>query len=356
MNMKPIENKAYFDGLETEYNSLYSLALKFSEELRKQLIELLEQNEISLAFPIESRVKSWNSLSGKVEAKSVSIENIKDMYDFVGLRIILLFRRDLLNVCRILGSNFNVIEHEDTQMRLRENEFGYLSFHYIIELPETWLAIPTFSLFKDFKAEIQVRTAAQHIWASASHKLQYKKESNVPVSIRRSINRVSAILEIVDLEIERVLIERSEYIKDVDIKEESIGLNVDLLKQIIDSYMPKENWKENEPYAELLEDLLHFGIDNSSKLISLLEKRLDDGLRLDLERVEDFRAHPDPSMASPERIAKGVFYTQVGLIRRMLSLEFPDLWKTYGPAVSLRRKGIKSKLPRISVEKPSEGP
>lgn len=349
--MKSMKNKTYLKDLETEYNSLYSLALKFSEELKKQLIELLEQNDISLAFPIESRVKSWNSLLGKIEAKLVNIENVRDMNDLIGLRIILLFRRDLLNVCLIIGSIFNIIEHEDTQMRLRENEFGYLSFHYIIELPETWLAIPTFSLFRDFKAEIQVRTAAQHIWASTSHKLQYKKESNVPVSIRRSIHRVSALLETVDLEIERVLVERSEYVKEVDIKKESIGLNVDLLKQIINSYMPNENWSEDEPYAELLGDLLHFGIDNSSQLISLIEKRLEDSLRLDSERVEEFRANPAPSIASPERIAKGVFYTQVGLIRMMFSLEFPGAWKAYSSDVTLRRKGIKSKLPGKSLIK-----
>jgi ppGpp synthetase/RelA/SpoT-type nucleotidyltranferase len=60
--------------------------------------------------------------------------------------------------------------------------------------------------------ELQLRTLAQHIWAVASHKLQYKREASVPVPIRRSINRVSALLEMVDLEFDRVLLEREQYV------------------------------------------------------------------------------------------------------------------------------------------------
>lgn len=55
------------------------------------------------------------------------------------------------------------------------------------------------------KAEVQVRTVTQHVWAAASHVLQYKQEASVPLPVRRSIYRVSALLETVDLEFERVL-------------------------------------------------------------------------------------------------------------------------------------------------------
>ena len=90
----------------------------------------------------------------------------------------------------------------------------YQSLHYIIRIPKHWLKVSTFADLGELKAEIQLRTLAQHIWAATSHKLQYKHEDSVPPPIRRSIYRVSALLETVDLEFERVLAERGTYIEE----------------------------------------------------------------------------------------------------------------------------------------------
>src|SRR5690606_25945786 len=102
---------------------------------------------------------------------------------------------------------------------------------------------------------------AQHTWAVASPKLQYKHEEGVPPPIRRTIHRVSALLETVDLEFERVLEERGSYIAaaadNVDLGE---LLNVDLLKATLSEILPEKNRVDNEPYADLLVDLLKFKV------------------------------------------------------------------------------------------------
>ena len=81
-------------------------------------------------------------------------------------------------------------------------------------MPDDWLNVPTFREFKGLRAELQIRTLAQQLWAAASHKLQYKRESSVPYPIRRSIHRVAALLETVDLELERVLSERDPHLSN----------------------------------------------------------------------------------------------------------------------------------------------
>jgi putative GTP pyrophosphokinase len=54
--------------------------------------------------------------------------------------------------------------------------------------------------YKDLFAEIQVRTVVQHAWATVSHSLQYKREADVPIPLRRRLARVSALLELADME------------------------------------------------------------------------------------------------------------------------------------------------------------
>src|ERR1700690_3888715 len=91
----------------------------------------------------------------------------------------------------------------------------------------------------NLRAEIQVRTTAQHIWAEASQTLLYKNEKAVPQTLKRAIYRVSALLETVDLEFERVLSDRDDYKAEVAqtaLAEET--LDVDTLQQVLGESWP----------------------------------------------------------------------------------------------------------------------
>lgn len=99
------------------------------------------------------------------------------------------------------------------------------------------LSVPSLNTLGGLAAEIQVRTMAQHIWAASSHVLQHKNESNVPLPVSRSIHRVSALLETVDFELERVLIDRERYSAEINLSSEE-PLNVDSLRKLLDSLLP----------------------------------------------------------------------------------------------------------------------
>jgi ppGpp synthetase/RelA/SpoT-type nucleotidyltranferase len=105
---------------------------------------------------------------------------MKELKDLVGLRLMRVFKRDVARVCDLVSETFTVVSQEDTAQRLGEAEIGYQSLHYVIKLPEKWLSVPSFKGLDDLQAELQVRTVAQHIWAAASHILQYKQEASVP--------------------------------------------------------------------------------------------------------------------------------------------------------------------------------
>lgn len=320
------------DQLQVEYEENYPLYVKLCSELVTQLNELIIEEKINTAFPIESRVKTIKSIFDKCNRKNLCPSELGEISDIIGLRIILLFKRDLDKVCEILEKNFAIIKKEDIQQRLSTDQFGYGSIHYELKPPETWLSVPTLRRLQGIQAEVQVRTASQHIWASTSHILQYKRDSDVPIPIRRSINRAAALLEIVDLEFERVLHEREDYIEHID-KDKTINLNTDSLRDLLDKILPEENKSTQENYAELLEDLRYFDINIGSDLEDIISRNWnivknieDEQVSLNQKRLEDGKSVKG---TSEKRTKKNVYFKHVGLVRTALDAEFEDAFREY---------------------------
>ncbi len=190
----------------------YELMRPLGERLRKVLCKQIERltasHILALAVPIESRVKTWDSIREKIARRSLSLSSVDKLRDFVGLRLVLLFKRDLVQIDDLLMRVFDVVEKTESADKLTNSQFGYQSVHYVVKLPtrKSHESVPDRLLM----AEIQVRTLAQHLWAAASHQLLYKREESVPRSSKRMFHRVSALLETVDLELEQVLIRHEE--------------------------------------------------------------------------------------------------------------------------------------------------
>ncbi|MEZ8795278.1 GTP pyrophosphokinase family protein [Vibrio cyclitrophicus 1F53] len=306
--------------LKVDYDRQKLQATRFISVAIEQLKQLFEINTITLGTPIESRVKSFASIEEKLQRKSKEIISVSELSDFVGIRVIVLFKSDIEKVCHLVKDNLKVIESEDVAERLEADQFGYQSTHYTVKLPDEWLALPTLSDLAHLSAEIQIRTLSQHIWAVASHKLQYKQENNVPIPLRRSINRVSALLETVDLEFERVLAERESYkLDDLKKVDDDSGFNVDILENILDKSLPPENKHDNhENYSEIFEQLVRNGINSVSKLEEVIESQIGELLEEDKVRTRDIINGDFDEAEEVERAQRGVFFTHVGLIRGCL--------------------------------------
>lgn len=312
--------------LQTEYSATSLISTKVVRCLLEQITALIERAGVTLGVPIESRVKTWGSIKDKIERHSMAIGSLDEIQDISGVRIILLFRNDLQVMDGLIKEHLDVINHEDTSGRLDHDQFGYQSNHYSVKIPDSWSKIPSYADLAGKTAEIQVRTVAQHIWAAASHKLQYKREDSVPLPLRRSINRVSALLETVDLEFTRILSEREEYVSEkVEGYTESEVLNVDLLARVLADIYPSENADHvrQEPYDILLRELRNAGISTPQELKDALIPMREMILREDKIRAAEF----DPTEEDDdegldetiERTSRGVFYTHVGLARVSLA-------------------------------------
>lgn len=316
-----------------EYQSQKSQYSRFCTEVVTQLSELLSSASVTPALPIQYRVKSWNSILDKLETKGDSLKKLSDLPDIAGIRIVLLFQRDIDRVAAIIEGSLKVLRKEDAKDRLGESEFGYGSIHYEVTTPDEWLEVPTLKPLEGIHGEIQVRTAAQHIWAAASHVLQYKSESDVPFPLRRAITRSAALLETVDLEFERVLAEREEYASEINPDDPSETLNTDTLRESLLNLLPKKNISKHEEFSELLKELNYFGISNIGTLKELLSETLENVLRVENKYVSRkqkiYEETGEVEGTSEDRIKLEVYFSHIGLMRQALTLKYGDKFTDY---------------------------
>lgn len=321
--------------LSSEYSSIVEKLDRLRKALVDQLYILFEKNDIQLGFPIQHRTKSINSILDKVSSgRYTPKKSVQEVQDLVGLRIILLFKRDIDTLSSILEKTLTVRKKYDTSERLKDDQFGYSSLHYVVEIPNGWLTVPTFAGLGNIQIEVQVRTLSQHSWAEASKILQYKREGSVPKQLLRSIGRVSALLETVDLEFERLLVEREVYnstismeIVEANDKEE---INVDVLRAITVNLLPSKNLMEGEDFESVLYELSVLGIKNTIQLKNLIDKHLNDVLVEEREILKLADGVEDKSELLHEYdeglYSRGAYFSHEGLVRMALSLEYPEEW------------------------------
>lgn len=270
-----------------------------------------------LYYELSFRVKTWDSIKGKIERKSLSVKTLKDIHDLIGLRIITLFKRDVSAICNIIRENFQVLWEDDKAEGKPDDAFGYLSVHFQIGLPESWLQSPKARKYAGLDAELQVRTFSQHVWAASSHLLQYKKEAAIPYAMRRNINRLAAMLEIVDDELESILKAKEAYqssLKEAfEQQKEQYNqrLDVVLLEHILDEAFMGENKKVQEPFDDLLGELFFCGVETVGGLQELLSS--------EAAKIHNLEAVQSAANGQP-------FYSYAGRVRIALKAHFPSIY------------------------------
>lgn len=104
------KKRATLGELENEYRSIAATAENFRNELSHQIGRLLNDHQIILGLPVESRFKKWESITDKIDRLSLNLRSILDLSDLVGLRLIFLFKRDLLKASGILSNTFTILQ------------------------------------------------------------------------------------------------------------------------------------------------------------------------------------------------------------------------------------------------------
>ncbi len=256
-----------------EFESSYSQIERFLKSVKNQFEEILIDEKIDLGFPLQFRIKTWDSIREKIESGRFNLKkSIFELQDLIGLRIIILSLTDIKKIVDIVERDFEVSKKYNTVEKLNDDQFGYNSLHYVLKIPDSWRAVPSLKHLENFQFELQIRTLSQHIWAETSNAFEYKTASNVPRELLRSIGRISALLETVDFEIDRLILERKSYIENLSKQPESDSLNVDMVEKLLTDAFGSNRYSENPQFDIIIDELNTKGYTEKKHLTSLISK------------------------------------------------------------------------------------
>ncbi len=184
-----------------EYREAKPILERMLVEIPALLREALAKNGI-LVTAVDARIKTEESLRGKLELKGNKYATLSDITDIFGGRIITFYTDDVDRIAAIVEQLFEIDwdNSVDKRMLHQLDSFGYNSLHYICRMPEF-----------PFRFELQLRTTLQHAWASINHDIGYKTGVEIPREYLRRINRLSGILEMADDEFSRIRSEITDY-------------------------------------------------------------------------------------------------------------------------------------------------
>lgn len=231
------------DKLVAEFLSQRSLYESFAKKLSELAIELLEINNISYSI-IEQRVKTIESFREKLQRPGKTYKKpFKELPDIAGIRIILYYTSDIDTICRMLENEFSIIDKmsSDKRSELDIDQFGYLSVHKVIKLKGKRKNIPEWKRYGSLHCEVQVRTVLQHAWAAISHKLEYKRESEVPLEHRRKLNRLSGLFELADEQFSELKIALNKSNEEVLEKIDKHNLDIPIDLNSVRNYISKSS-------------------------------------------------------------------------------------------------------------------
>ena len=184
-----------------EYREAVPVFERMQTEVMQTLRDALARNGL-VVTAVEARIKTEESLTGKLALKGAKYATLSDITDILGARIITFYTDDVDRIAAMAEQLFEIDWNNSVDKRKLHqlDSFGYNSLHYICRLPGY-----------DYRFELQLRTTLQHAWASINHDTGYKSGVEIPREYMRRINRLAGMLEMADDEFSRIRTEITDY-------------------------------------------------------------------------------------------------------------------------------------------------
>ena len=134
---------------------------------------------------METRLTSVRSILDKLERRGLpaTLASIREnITDVAGIRVICYYVNDIYRMAELLLTQDDITSVKTRNYIVHPKENGYRSLHLVVSVP-IFLA----ERREPVPVEIQIRTIAMDFWASLDHEMRYKREEDVPESLRREL-------------------------------------------------------------------------------------------------------------------------------------------------------------------------
>jgi putative GTP pyrophosphokinase len=227
--MAIFDYKTYLDRWSEEYlrrEPVYAATAKaFTQDLRAlvngvtkasntRVLEVHGSNKSPEKFAIKLRRRDHGDPSQPRYTEPLSCKPGAGVTDLVRARIVTFLIDDLDHFDRLIAARFEYVERIDKAKALVESErFGYQGIHYIVRA-DPWIPTSDKASLQECVAEIQIRTVLQLGWSEVTH-FAYDEEQYgtgpLPAALRRSYQRVAAMLEEADVRLNQLVDETRDY-------------------------------------------------------------------------------------------------------------------------------------------------
>lgn len=176
---------------ESEYVIYELVAKSFAAEVARICADS------AISCRTDGRAKDLISFHSKVIDKGYT-DPWEQVTDKAGARIILETAADVDIVTDIISSKLDgrIIRVEDKRQISSPESLGYSGVHVQVWVPHEG---------NKYECELQIRTAAQDLWSTMSHKVLYKPTVELPAPMQHAAYRLVAIMELFDEELERIV-------------------------------------------------------------------------------------------------------------------------------------------------------
>lgn len=163
-----------------------------------------ELQRAGILAEVRHRTKEIDSLIKKLILKRA--HSYDSLPDKAGVRVIVRYKSEIEPVLELASRLFQRGEPENKLNQLDPKTFGYLSIHADVRLKSDDPVSAKYAPEK-FRAELQVRTLAQHLWAEMAHDSVYHSENSLrPANkmLQRRIYILAGVVELADEEFDRI--------------------------------------------------------------------------------------------------------------------------------------------------------